>query len=73
MWTRSEKFFKSERWPDRAELKDIIVVHGHTPTRDFEPDQQRRRINVDTGACYGGPLTSVVLAPDQTPRFLRAP
>ncbi len=52
MWTRSDKFFKSERWPDRAELKDILVVHGHTPTRDFEPDQQRRRINVDTGRLF---------------------
>ena len=30
------------------------------------------RINVDTGACYGGPLTAVVLAPNENPRFLRA-
>jgi len=72
MWTRSEKFFKSESWPDRPELNDILVVHGHTPTADFEPEKQRRRINVDTGACYGGPLTSVVLAPGQAPWFLRA-
>ena len=72
MWTRSEKFFKSSRWPDRPELKDILVVHGHTPTEDFEPDVQPRRINVDTGACFGGPLTTVVLAPNEKPRFLRA-
>jgi len=72
MWTRSEKFFQSSRWPDRPELKDILVVHGHTPTQDFEPDVQPHRINVDTGACFGGPLTTVVLAPNEKPRFLRA-
>jgi serine/threonine protein phosphatase 1 len=72
MWTRSRKFFNSERWPQRDELRDLIVVHGHTPTDDFEPDVQRRRINVDTGACFGGPLTAAVLAPGEKPRFLRA-
>ena len=70
MWTRSEKFFRSDAGPIARRLRDILVVHGHTPTHDFEPDVQRRRINVDTGACFGGPLTSVVLAPDQAPRFL---
>jgi serine/threonine protein phosphatase 1 len=72
MWTRSRAFFDSNRWPDRDELYDLLVVHGHTPTFDFEPDQQERRINVDTGACFGGPLTAVVLPPDDPPRFLRA-
>ncbi|MBC7768156.1 MAG: serine/threonine protein phosphatase [Phycisphaerales bacterium] len=72
MWTRSGKFFKSERWPERAETKNIIVIHGHTPTADFKPEAQRRRINVDTGACFGGPLTAAVLAPGEGPRFLRA-
>ena len=72
MWTRSEKFFQSGRWPDRDELKGILVVHGHTPTDDFEPEVQPRRINVDTGACFGGPLTTAVLAPNEKPRFLRA-
>ena len=54
------------------ELADILVVHGHTPTDDFEPDAQRRRINIDTGACFGGPLTCVALAPGEAPRFLYA-
>jgi serine/threonine protein phosphatase 1 len=72
MWTRSPKFFRSERWPDRDETRDILVVHGHTSTDDFEPELQRRRINVDTGACFGGPLTAAVLAPGEKPRFLRA-
>ncbi len=72
MWTRSRKFFKSERWPERDKLKDLLVVHGHTPTDDFEPYVERRRINVDTGACFGGPLTCAVLAPNAAVRFLRA-
>jgi serine/threonine protein phosphatase 1 len=72
MWTRSQKFFDPGRWPKRPELDGIVVVHGHTPTSDFEPHVNPRRINVDTGVCYGGPLTSVVLAPGETPRFLRA-
>lgn len=71
LWTRSQTFYRSRDWPDREELKDItFVVHGHTPTPDFEPEWQPRRINVDTGACFGGPLTCVVLAPDEAPRFL---
>lgn len=72
MWSRSRIFFNSETWPRRKELTDILVVHGHTPTDDFDPEVQRRRINVDTGACFGGPLTCVVLAPDEKPRFLYA-
>jgi serine/threonine protein phosphatase 1 len=72
MWTRSGAFFNSERWPEREETKTILVVHGHTPPDDLEPEVERRRINVDTGACFGGTLTAVVLAPEQAPRFLRA-
>jgi|CXWL01.1.fsa_nt_gi serine/threonine protein phosphatase 1 len=72
MWTRSEKFYDPGRWPDRPELAGIRVIHGHTPTRDSEPHVNPRRINVDTGACFGGPLTSVVLAPGEGPRFLYA-
>lgn len=72
MWTRSEKFFDPGRWPARPELEGLVVVHGHTPTRDFEPHVNPRRINVDTGACFGGPLTCVVLAPEEKPRFLFA-
>lgn len=72
MWTRSHKFFDPGRWPERPELVGIVVVHGHTPTADFAPHVNPRRINIDTGACFGGPLTSVVLAPGEAPRFLRA-
>jgi serine/threonine protein phosphatase 1 len=72
MWTRSHKFFDPGRWPNRPELEGIMVVHGHTPTSNMEPHVNPRRINVDTGACFGGPLTAVVLAPGERPRFLRA-
>ena len=72
MWTRSEKFFNPGRWPRRAELEGLLVVHGHTPTHDFAPYVHPRRINVDTGVCYGGPLTAVVLGPGEAPRFLHA-
>ena len=70
LWTRSRSFFDSEDWPERPELDGLTIVHGHTPTDDFRPDVSPRRINVDTGVCYGGPLTCVVLAPNERPRFL---
>lgn len=72
LWTRSEKFFNDADWPDRPELKGLTVIHGHTPTEDFRPDVTFRRINVDTGACFGGPLTAVMLKDDAAPQFLFA-
>ena len=39
------------------------VVHGHTPVRDVQI--QNNKINVDTGAVYGGPLSAIVL-PEKT-------
>lgn len=72
LWTRSEKFFDRARWPRRPELDKLLVIHGHTPTEDARPENHPHRINVDTGAVYGGPLTCVVLAPREAPRFLRS-
>lgn len=37
-----------------------LVVHGHTPTRDGRPEIRPHRVNVDTGAVYGGPLTAAI-------------
>ncbi len=71
LWTRSERFFNDDNWPDREQLKGITVVHGHTPT-SFEPECKVRRINIDTGACFGGPLTAVMLKDGEAPEFLRA-
>jgi serine/threonine protein phosphatase 1 len=70
LWTRSERFTNSYNWPDREELKGLTVIHGHTP--QDEPEVEPRRINVDTGACFGGPLTAVVLKDGEEPRFLMA-
>ena len=35
-----------------------LVVHGHTPTESRLPDLRSNRLNIDTGACFGGPLTA---------------
>lgn len=70
IWTRSRKFFSTDGWPRRAELAGLTVIHGHTPTEDDEPDVRPGRINIDTGAVYGGKLTAVILAPGAEPRFL---
>ena len=40
-----------------------VVVHGHTPVRS--PEVHKNRINVDTGAVFGGPLTAAVLEEDR--------
>lgn len=72
IWTRSGKFFDPARWPARPELDGWLIVHGHTPTENNAPEVLAQRINVDTGAVYGGPLTCVVLTPGEAPRFLRA-
>ncbi len=73
LWTRSRVFFNPERW-ESPDLEGMRVIHGHTPTETDEPDIALggRRINVDTGACYGGPLTAVVLAPKCDVQFLCA-
>jgi serine/threonine protein phosphatase 1 len=40
-----------------------IVVHGHTPAR--VPEVRAHRIGIDTGACFGGDLTCLVLEADR--------
>jgi serine/threonine protein phosphatase 1 len=72
LWTRSEHFLRSRSWPERSELEDLIVVHGHTAQRIPVPEIEPRRINVDTGAGLGGPLTTAVLTPGEEAEFLQA-
>lgn len=43
-----------------------LVVHGHTPTPDRKPEVRRNRIDLDTGAGHGGPLTAAVFVDDPT-------
>ena len=45
-----------------------VVVHGHTPERS--PQVRANRIGIDTGAVYGGKLTTVVLEGSER-RFLQ--
>jgi len=71
LWTRSDRFFLQWQWPDREELKGLKVIHGHTP-KSFDPEIYPHRINVDTGAVFGGPLTAVMLKEGARPEFLRA-
>lgn len=72
LWTRSERFFDPRRWPKRRELAGLFVIHGHTPTQDFMPDLRGQRLNIDTGAVYGGPLTCAVLQANAPVSFLEA-
>jgi serine/threonine protein phosphatase 1 len=43
------------------------IVHGHTPVdvATFKPN----RINLDTGACFGGPLTAVLIEGSEVTLF----
>lgn len=72
LWTRSKSFFDSAQWRS-PDLEGMIVVHGHTPTHTDQPEiaEAGRRINIDTGACFGGPLTAVILAPGRDVEFLQ--
>lgn len=56
LWWMREPFLSSAYdWGRR-------VIHGHTPTLGaFAPDVRPNRINIDTGAVYGGPLTALLL------------
>ncbi|WP_027544880.1 metallophosphoesterase family protein [Bradyrhizobium sp. WSM2254] len=39
-----------------------LVVHGHTPTKSGLPDLRTNRLNIDTGACFGGQLTAAMFS-----------
>jgi serine/threonine protein phosphatase 1 len=41
-----------------------LIVHGHTPLMAAKPDVRSNRINLDTGAVYGGPLTAAAFTAD---------
>jgi serine/threonine protein phosphatase 1 len=67
------------RWMREPFLSDDhdygrLIVHGHTPLQTDLPDQRHNRLNLDTGAVYGGPLTAAVFDDRSTTplRFLQA-
>lgn len=51
-----------------------FVVHGHTPQTDGRPDLRRHRLNLDTAAAFGGPLTAAAFVDgrERPVSFLRA-
>lgn len=59
LWIR-EPFLSSEKDLSR------LVVHGHTPLASGVPEQRRNRLNIDTGAVYGRPLSAAVFSERET-------
>ena len=51
-----------------------LIVHGHTPQMTGAPDLRSNRLNIDTAAVFGGPLTAAVFDDTQGPplRILQA-
>src|SRR5262245_49393560 len=37
-----------------------FIVHGHTPLKGGRPDLRVNRVNIDTAAVLGGPLTAAI-------------
>ncbi len=59
LWIR-EPFLRSRRSFGK------IVVHGHTRTRDDQPEVRRNRVGLDTGAYASGVLTAAVFSQGET-------
>lgn len=55
LWIRQE-FHRDDR------NHGALIVHGHTPVK--QPDLRHNRLNLDTGAGYGDPLTVAVFEGD---------
>lgn len=73
MWTRRREFMDPRCWTAPGLLRQR-VIHGHTPTRDSFPESVEggRRLNIDTGAVYGGRLTAVILRAGQPDLFFHS-
>ncbi|MGL4261737.1 MAG: metallophosphoesterase family protein, partial [Afipia sp.] len=65
------------REPFLSSTKDfaLLVIHGHSPTKSGRPEIRANRINIDTGAVYGGALTAAVfMNGEPSPiRFIQTP
>jgi serine/threonine protein phosphatase 1 len=59
LWIR-ETFLENDRDYGR------LIVHGHTPLSTAKPELRRNRLNLDTAAVFGGPLTAAVFDDAQT-------
>jgi serine/threonine protein phosphatase 1 len=56
------------REPFLSDRRDYgrLIVHGHTPLETARPDLRSNRLNLDTGAVYGGPLTAAIFDDETT-------
>jgi serine/threonine protein phosphatase 1 len=61
---QSERELLWIREPFLSDTRDYgrLIVHGHTPQPSGRPDLRENRLNIDTGAVYGGPLTAAVFS-----------
>lgn len=59
LWIR-KPFLTSEKDYGR------LIVHGHSALASGRPDLRANRLNLDTGAVFGGPLTAAVFDSDET-------
>jgi serine/threonine protein phosphatase 1 len=59
VWIR-EPFLSSEHEYGR------LIVHGHTPLETGQPDLRHNRLNLDTAAVFGGPLSAAVFNSQKT-------
>jgi serine/threonine protein phosphatase 1 len=59
LWMR-EPFLTDDRDYGR------LIVHGHTPLTGAKPDLRSNRLNLDTAAVFGGPLTAALFDDTQT-------
>lgn len=64
IWIRDEFLPSGQRFEKK-------IVHGHTPVD--EADFRGNRINLDTGACYGGTLTAAIFEDDDARVFASLP
>lgn len=73
LWTRSPRFMNPMEWKKYPAMEGYQIVHGHTPTFGGEPEIAglNTRINVDTGAVFGGPLTAAIISEDLPLGFLK--
>ena len=55
--TDEDLVFIRSAFYQRAHLLSRYVVHGHTPIG--EAKREGMRVNIDTGACFGGRLTAL--------------
>lgn len=62
LWMRRREFMDPRCWTTPA-LERQRVIDGHTPTRDSFPGSAEggQRLNIDTGAVYGGRLPAALL------------